>query len=95
MTRPPAAPGEGSGVGVVSGALVELRGFEPRTFCMPCRRATNCAIAPEEESSAYRGRLTASKPSEPPSAVVAQYYLRQAAGVVFDQSPPRVALLEH
>ena len=26
--------------------LVELRGFEPLTFCMPCRRATNCAIAP-------------------------------------------------
>jgi hypothetical protein len=25
---------------------VELRGFEPRTFCMPCRRATSCAIAP-------------------------------------------------
>ncbi len=25
---------------------MELRGFEPRTFCMPCRRATNCAIAP-------------------------------------------------
>ncbi len=25
---------------------VELRGFEPLTFCMPCRRATNCAIAP-------------------------------------------------
>ena len=26
--------------------LVELRGFEPLTFCMPCRRATSCAIAP-------------------------------------------------
>lgn len=25
---------------------VELQGFEPWTFCMPCRRATNCAIAP-------------------------------------------------
>ncbi len=25
---------------------VELRGFEPLTFCMPCRRATSCAIAP-------------------------------------------------
>ncbi len=26
--------------------MVELTGFEPVTFCMPCRRATNCAIAP-------------------------------------------------
>lgn len=26
--------------------VVELRGLEPLTFCMPCRRATNCAIAP-------------------------------------------------
>jgi hypothetical protein len=26
--------------------IVELRGLEPLTFCMPCRRATNCAIAP-------------------------------------------------
>ena len=25
---------------------VEVRGFEPLTFCMPCRRATNCAIPP-------------------------------------------------
>ena len=27
-------------------SYVELTGFEPVTFCMPCRRATNCAIAP-------------------------------------------------
>ena len=26
--------------------MVEVRGFEPLTFCMPCRRATNCAIPP-------------------------------------------------
>ena len=26
---------------------MELRGFEPLTFCMPCRRATSCAIAPQ------------------------------------------------
>lgn len=25
---------------------VEIGGFEPPTFCMPCRRATNCAISP-------------------------------------------------
>lgn len=25
---------------------MELRRFELRTFCMPCRRATNCAITP-------------------------------------------------
>ena len=30
----------------VTSDLVELTGFEPVTFCMPCRRATNCAIAP-------------------------------------------------
>lgn len=28
-------------------SYVELTGFEPVTFCMPCRRATNCAIAPK------------------------------------------------
>ena len=27
--------------------MVEVRGFEPLTFCMPCRRATNCAIPPK------------------------------------------------
>ena len=27
-------------------SVVEVRGFEPLTFCMPCRRATNCAIPP-------------------------------------------------
>ncbi len=27
-------------------SMVEVRGFEPLTFCMPCRRATNCAIPP-------------------------------------------------
>ncbi len=26
--------------------VVELRGFEPLTPCMPCRCATSCAIAP-------------------------------------------------
>src|SRR5271165_25268 len=30
----------------VKTSRVELRGFEPLTFCMPCRRATSCAIAP-------------------------------------------------
>ncbi len=25
---------------------MELKGFEPLTFCMPCRRAPNCATAP-------------------------------------------------
>lgn len=29
---------------------VELRGFEPLTFSMPLRRATNCAIAPKYEN---------------------------------------------
>lgn len=32
---------------VVSSAHpVETGGFEPPTFCMPCRRATNCAMPP-------------------------------------------------
>ena len=30
----------------ITSDLVEVRGFEPLTFCMPCRRATNCAIPP-------------------------------------------------
>ena len=34
---------------------VELRGFEPLTFCMPCRRATSCAIAPQPPQDARRG----------------------------------------
>src|SRR5580700_1435465 len=33
---------------------VELRGFEPLTFCMPCRRATSCAIAPQPTEVAIR-----------------------------------------
>jgi len=28
--------------------LVELRGFEPLTFSLRTRRATNCATAPSE-----------------------------------------------
>ena len=45
--------------------LVELRGFEPLTFCMPCRRATNCAIAPRTPQL-YRGRNDRSKPARTP-----------------------------
>ncbi len=30
-------------------SLVELRGFEPLTFSLRTRRATNCATAPSEE----------------------------------------------
>lgn len=36
-----------AGKGSKMSLLVELTGFEPVTFCMPCRRATNCAIAPK------------------------------------------------
>jgi hypothetical protein len=32
---------------------VELRGFEPLTFCMPCRRATSCAIAPQPQGRPF------------------------------------------
>ena len=35
---------------------VELRGFEPLTFCMPCRRATSCAIAPQPNRTPLRSR---------------------------------------
>ncbi len=31
--------------------VVELRGFEPLTPCMPCRCATSCAIAPYSRRS--------------------------------------------
>src|SRR5580693_7507767 len=34
---------------------VELRGFEPLTFCMPCRRATSCAIAPQPTRTPFGG----------------------------------------
>ena len=33
--------------GSSTSTTVEVRGFEPLTFCMPCRRATNCAIPPK------------------------------------------------
>jgi site-specific DNA recombinase len=33
--------------GSSSNHMVELRGFEPLTPCMPCRCATNCATAPD------------------------------------------------
>ena len=32
---------------------MEVRGFEPLTFCMPCRRATNCAIPPKGLVSSF------------------------------------------
>lgn len=35
-----------SAIGSNKTLMVEVRGFEPLTFCMPCRRATNCAIPP-------------------------------------------------
>jgi hypothetical protein len=35
---------------------VELRGFEPLTFSMRTRRATNCAIAPDTGSTRYQPR---------------------------------------
>jgi hypothetical protein len=37
-----------AGVRVPGVPAVELRGFEPRTFSMRTRRATNCATAPGE-----------------------------------------------
>ena len=36
----------GSGPGVVRHQMVEPRGFEPLTFCLPGRRAPSCATAP-------------------------------------------------
>src|SRR5690625_3515010 len=35
--------------------MVELRGFEPLTPCMPCRCATNCATAPRAVSAKEPG----------------------------------------
>ena len=84
------------------GDWVELRGFEPLTFCMPCRRATNCAIAPANSpradstaQGANRGRSKRPNPRRRRSAVVAEHRLRQAAGVVLGQPPAACALLEH
>ena len=55
--------------------IVELRGFEPLTFCMPCRRATSCAIAPQLHPSggteiAYRflARVSYSTKTRPANA---------------------------
>ena len=32
--------------------FMELQGLEPWTFCMPCRRAPNCATAPNFQTAA-------------------------------------------
>ena len=40
-------PRHQAGQASIFSSYVELTGFEPVTFCMPCRRATNCAIAPK------------------------------------------------
>ena len=50
--------------------------------------------SPAEETSAYRGRPSGSKPRNA-SAIVAEDHLRQAAGVVFHEPPAAAALLEH
>ncbi len=39
--------------------VVELRGFEPLTFSMRTRRATNCAIAPSTLAGAESKNSTA------------------------------------
>ena len=56
-------PGMGSGCsGVSCGTIVvELRGFEPLTFSLRTRRATNCATAP-------RASRRDAKIHEPPEA---------------------------
>ncbi len=38
--------------------MVDLRGFEPLTPCMPCRCATNCAIDPSEVGRILARRLS-------------------------------------
>ncbi len=43
--------------------IVELRGFEPLTFSMRTRRATNCAIAPDTGSTGYQSRPAGRKPA--------------------------------
>jgi site-specific DNA recombinase len=66
-------------------ALVELRGLEPLTFCMPCRRATNCAIAPRRPRPARTGevyRLLSGR-RRPRAAAGSRRCARSAA------SPPR------
>ena len=42
--------------------VVELRGFEPLTFSMRTRRATNCAIAPDTGSTRYQSQPAGRKP---------------------------------
>ena len=44
--------------------VVELLGVEPRTFCMPCRRATSCAITPYPAAS-RRGLSRKARGSNP------------------------------
>jgi hypothetical protein len=51
-----------------SGCQVEHRGFEPRTFALPVRRATNCANAPDSRP----GRTP-----PPPLPLTVQQVIRQ------------------
>ena len=43
--------------------LVELRGFEPRTYSLRTRRATNCAIAPGGDDVTHEGRAGENRPA--------------------------------
>ena len=43
---------------VRSTAVVEIRGFEPLTFSLRTRRATNCATAPDASYDARRNGST-------------------------------------
>lgn len=54
MTSPEVLPvAAGRNRSTVRFAEMEPRGLEPLTFCMPCRRAPNCAMAPTNRGSDY------------------------------------------
>src|SRR5579875_554983 len=64
--------------------MVELRGLEPLTPCMPCKCATNCATAPKRRP-VYRGPTAACGPCS--ASVVPGLLLRRRPGVVLLEPP--------
>ncbi len=74
--------------------MVELTRFELVTFCMPCKRATNCAIAPqinltnpqslfslmlEDDATTGRASLSLLRPLSLKSAVKADFLTLEPA----------------
>jgi site-specific DNA recombinase len=80
--------------------MVELRGLEPLTPCMPCRCATSCATAPSGSMDPVKRRtvyVSRARPRRPPGSacVVPGLLLRRATRVVFLEAPATSHVGQH